>query len=87
MKNEELETLAELGKTLSGALQAREVIQDVLVSTLLMEDPERALVMAKHLEVRYDHAPGSLEGTALRVFQDRIDAFRHALELLGPSKT
>lgn len=87
MENKAVIALGELGLRLSGQAQAMEVIQDVLVSTLLMERPELALVMERHLQMRYDLVPGSLDGKALQAFQERISAFQHGLKLLGPQKS
>ncbi len=87
MENESFEALTNLVLNLAGQMQAVTVIQDVLTSTLLMERPDRALVMEQHLQLRYDQVPGSLDGAALEAFQDRIHAFQHGLALLGPQKT
>ncbi len=87
MENEEFASVSELALRLAGSLQAMEVIQDVLVSTLLLENPDRALVMEQHLQARYDLVPGSLDGVALKAFQERISNFRYGLQLLGPQST
>ncbi len=82
MSEKLMETMTELLQVMSGQLQATQVIQDVLVSTLLVNFPALADTMEAHLQARYDHAPGDMSGTALKHFQDRLDSFRHGIEVL-----
>ncbi len=82
MNEELLAELAELLEAMSGQMQATQVIQDVLVSALLVSFPPIADTMETHLAERYDHVPGHLSGTALKHFQDRLNAFRHGIAVL-----
>ncbi|SIR00433.1 hypothetical protein [Pseudacidovorax sp. RU35E] len=76
--------LAELTFQMQGTLQAMQLIQEVLVSALLIEAPHIVDLLESQLAKRLAHGP-SVEGPAEEMYVRNIEAFQETLRCLGPA--